>query len=186
MEKAPVVFLVSLTFLFGTTLMGCRSHRPVVPAETTAITTGNNEAGTAPSSALPHILVYKTRKDYTHRVPVGMDASKTRIVSYPHPSDLSHTLPTPLSDGYLLDNRGIGPNVVFLTYTYEAYCKLKTAPDIKQLTDSILDKNPLIELWDFGTGYALRKDTAALNLRIRNHLEGCTPLIETMRVFEKP
>ena len=105
-------------------------------------------------AALPHAIIYKTTKDYTNNVPVNLSEDKTKIVSYPHPSDLfigkDLALPTQLQNRYLLDNRGIGKNVAFLKYTYEEYSQLKDVPTIQELQDNIIDKNPLTELWDCG------------------------------------
>ena len=70
-----------------------------------------------------------------HQVPVLMEEGRTRILAYPAPSDLKTgdvlCLPTPLEDGYLLDNRGIGLNVAFLAYTYEEYSKFTEPPSMK-------------------------------------------------------
>lgn len=98
----------------------------------------------------PPACVYKTKKDYSHNVPVTMDASRTQIVSYPDPKDMylngKLALPTPLDDGFLLDNRGINEHVAFLSYTYEEYSQLKEAPGRAQLMEKIIDKDPLTEI----------------------------------------
>ncbi len=116
---------------------------PSVPAKTTEF-----------FAALPHVIIYKTKKDYSHRVPVILSEDKMQILSYPHPTDLvlgeKLALPMPLHKGYLLDNRGIGKHVAFLKYTYEAYSKLKDAPTITELNNNIMDSDPLTELWDCG------------------------------------
>ena len=84
----------------------------------------------------PRVFVYKTKGDYSHLVPVLMDDSRTQILSYPHPRDLfiggKLCLPTLLNDGYWLDNRGIGRNVAFLSYTYEEYSRLSSAPSMEE------------------------------------------------------
>lgn len=95
----------------------------------------------------PKVFVYKTRKDYSDNVPVIMDDTKTKIISYPAPGDLKKgkgfATPTKLNDNLLLDNRGIGPNVAFLSYTYSEYSSLKSAPSMETLLNSIIDKDPL-------------------------------------------
>lgn len=105
-------------------------------------------------SALPHIVIYKTTKDYRHNVPVTLSEDKSQIVAYPHPTDLfvgeNLALPTQLNNGYLLDNRGIGKNVAFLKFTYEEYSKLQALPSLIELYENIIDKDPLTELWDCG------------------------------------
>jgi len=59
-------------------------------------------------------------------------------------------LPTLLHEGYLLDNRGLGKNVAFVKINYEDYSKLQTVQTLKELNNLIIDKNPLIELYDCG------------------------------------
>lgn len=122
-------------------------------------------------------LVYKTRGDYYNRVPVLLNAEKNRIISYPDPIDLyrgsTPTLPTRLKNGYLLDNRGIGANVAFLTYTYETYGALKKLPELNQLMDSLLDRNPLTELWDCGSRSLFKKEVEELNALIDNGFPNC-------------
>lgn len=133
------------------TILGCKSQQ--------LNTTGSavNEAPVKSQfvAALPHIVIYKTTKDYSHNVPVILSDDKTQIVSYPHPSDLIFdnrlALPSALNNGYLLDNRGIQKNVAFLKYTYEEYSKLKDVPPLQDLYKAIIDKDPLTELWDCGS-----------------------------------
>jgi hypothetical protein len=88
-------------------------------------------------------LIYKTRNDYSKFVPVLMNAEKNRIISYPAPTDIlsdgTFSYPTQLANGYLLDNRGIGPDVAFLNITYEAYSQLKQPLSMDKMMDSILD-----------------------------------------------
>lgn len=105
-------------------------------------------------SVSPVVYIYKTKKDYSHLVPITMNADRTRILSYPAPSDLIRngqlTLPTALDKGYWLDNRGITPNVVFLTYTYEEYSKMPTAPSKEDMLKHIEDKYPLVNIINCG------------------------------------
>lgn len=102
----------------------------------------------------PPALVYKTRGDYYHLVPVLLSDNKKQIISFPHPKDLirghGYTLPDSLSNGYLLDNRGIGANVAFLRLTYEEYANLQEVPTADQLYEKILDRDPLTELCNCG------------------------------------
>lgn len=119
----------------------------------------------------PVVYIYKTKNDYSNLVPVIMDESHTRIVSYPAPSDVmtggKPTLPTRLQDGYLLDNRGIGPNVAFLSYTYEEYSKMKSAPSMNVLMENIIDRYPLTELRSCGHRSDYRNIEEELNEIIR-------------------
>jgi hypothetical protein len=146
---------------------GVEIQEPILPDGTTALT--------------PPALVYKTRRDYNDRVPVIMNAEKDKIISYPAPTDLFYegklALPIRLKNGYLLDNRGIGERVAFLTYTYSTYCALKQAPDMKQLRDSLLDINPLTELWQCGSRSTYKNVEQELNALIDQGFPNCKALM---------
>ncbi len=114
-----------------------------------------------------HVLVYKTKGDYNNLVPILLSKDKTEIIAYPHPNDLKVggelSLPTPLNDGYLLDNRGIGENVAFLKFTYQEYSKLPSPPTIDELYSYIIDDDPLTELYDCGSRTAFTEIEKQLN-----------------------
>ena len=78
--------------------------------------------------------IYKTKGDYSRYVPVELTDDKTRISSFPDVKDVyldgKLAMPTALTGGYLLDNRGIGPNVAFLSITYEEYSRIEEDPDL--------------------------------------------------------
>lgn len=99
----------------------------------------------------PKVIIYQTKADYSHNVPVTLSDDKKSIVSYPHPSDLivdgQLVLPVTLHNNFLLDNRGINKNVAFLKYTYEEYSKLQNAPSPDVLMSMILDKKPLKKMY---------------------------------------
>jgi hypothetical protein len=113
------------------------------------------------------LLIYKTKKDYRHLVPVILSGDKTHIVSYPDPKDLkvgnAYTLPLLLHKGYLLDNRGINQNVAFLKWTYEEYAAFKQAPPIDEIYNSIIDKAPLTKLYNCGLKQDKRNTIKHLN-----------------------
>ncbi|MEI6455763.1 MAG: hypothetical protein WCO93_05700, partial [bacterium] len=100
----------------------------------------------------PKCIVYKTKKDYSLLVPVILSKERTFIVSYPDVADIrtsdGFTLPTSLTGGYLLDNRGIGPDVAFLSFTYESYAAMPRTPAAAELFGKIIDKDPLLEIYD--------------------------------------
>jgi hypothetical protein len=118
----------------------------------------------------PLTVIYKTRKDYRHHVPVILSDDKTRIVSFPAPGDLKHgntyTIPTKLHNGYLLDNRGINQNVAFLKWTYEEYAALKKTPSAAELYRAIADKNPLTDLYICGPRHDPKNSVQQLNILI--------------------
>ena len=111
--------------------------------------------------------IYKTKKNYNKNVPVTLSADKTKIVSYPSPVDVFYNgqlaYPTHLAKGYLLDNRGVSLNTAFTKYTYKEYSKLKEAPDLKTLYNSIIDKDPITEMYDCGNSYRFKNEVVELN-----------------------
>ena len=104
--------------------------------------------------ASPSLLVYKTSGEYNSNVPVILSEDKSEITSYPDIKDVYYqgalAYPTMVADGYLIDNRGIGKNVAFISHTYEAYSQLKETPSAEELYSMIIDKDPLLELYDLG------------------------------------
>ena len=108
----------------------------------------------ANSASLQPCIVYKTRSDYNKLVPVALSPDKTTIVSYPDIKDIYYkgklAYPTQLAGGYLLDNRGIGPDVAFLNYAYEDYSRLFKTPGAAELWKRMLDKDPLLEMYQCG------------------------------------
>ncbi|MCL2040973.1 MAG: hypothetical protein FWG84_02885 [Bacteroidales bacterium] len=107
----------------------------------------NQEVLTGSVAALPNVIIYKTKADYSQNVPVGLNEEKTAIVSYPGKTDVKGQLPVLLEHGFLLDKRGISTNVAFLKYTYDEYMALESIPPIAELFDAIIDTDPLTEMY---------------------------------------
>ena len=105
--------------------------------------------------ASPPCIIYKTKVNYSRNVPVILNEEKSYITSFPGVKDLNFqgkpAYPSELVQGFLLDNRGIGPNVAFLDYTYEEYQNLDKTPSADELMKKILDKDPLTEMYQCGT-----------------------------------
>lgn len=119
-------------------------------------TTNKADTQSASVAMLPHLVVYKTRADYSAVVPVTLSQDKQEIISYPDPADLTNgSVPVRLQKGYYLDNRGVNQYTAFLNISYEDYIKLKSVPPAQSLYENILDKDPFVELYDCGirTGY---------------------------------
>lgn len=125
--------------------------------------------------ASPRVFIYKTKADYANLVPVILNDAKTEIESYPDPVDVRHKpVPTPLRDGWLLDNRGISMNVAFTSYTYDEYAALKRAPACDELMQRIVDNNPLTEAYICAPRHTYGDDLAdKLNKVIANGFQGC-------------
>jgi hypothetical protein len=153
--KNTVLLLILFSF-FSTCLTGC---------------TPKKQFGVA---ALPPIIVYKTRQNYDKNVAVMLSDDKKSIVSYPHPSDVSvNSYPTPLKNGYLLDNRGIGKNTAFISLTYEEYAALEKVPSIAELYNLIIDKDPLLRMYSCGNRIYESDLVTVLNQWIDKKCKNC-------------
>lgn len=142
---------------------GCSTGRQTAQKEVTA--------SRQTVSATPKVVVYKTRKDYSRHVPVTLSADRKQIVSYPSTKDVKIgdqlTYPTPLTDGWLLDNRGISRNVAFLSYTYEEYAALPSTPRASELMEKIIDSDPLTDYRVMGSRYDYKDLVNELNEKLR-------------------
>jgi hypothetical protein len=144
--------------------------------------------GASSSSSSGHVgvpsapcIIYKTKKDYSIYVPVMLSADKKNIVSYPDVKDIYFkgklAYPTQLTDGFLLDNRGIGPDVAFLNITYEAYRDLEKTPSMDDFMKGILDKDPLTEMYRCGNRSQYADPEKELNNLISSgNLKNCKRL----------
>lgn len=164
-------------------IAACRSHSTSIRPDHKAVSfsplppvSQRSDVSTHTGQAMaqissPIVYIYKTKKDYSHLVPVLMDETRTRIVSYPAPADLLRngqpTLPTLLEGGFWLDNRGIGPTVAFLSYTYEEYSGFSHAPSYEELMEHIVDKYPLTSIRACGRRADYKDIVTELNERIR-------------------
>jgi hypothetical protein len=137
-----------MIFFSGYFLLGC--SKSVAPSGASA--SGKQAENTLPS---PPCIIYKTNGDFTMNVPVILSEDGASIVSYPDIKDVFYkgtlAYPTPLKEHFLLDNRGIGLQVAFLNITYETYSKLDKTPSPSELMAMILDKNPLMEMYQCGS-----------------------------------
>jgi hypothetical protein len=133
--------------------------------------------------ASPPAIIYKTKTDYFDKVPVILSDDKTRIVSFPDPRDLringEFAYPSKLMDGYLLDNRGIGPNAAFLRFSYEEYCTMDNIPTAERLFNYISEKNPFTEMYQCGNRGNYDEIVAELNLIIlAGKIKDCKNLLK--------
>lgn len=112
-------------------------------------------------------IIYKTKADYSTYVPVTMNAAKTEIVAYPAPNDLTRNgkaaTPIALEDGYWLDNRGIGPNTVFIKITYAEYGALSAAPKLSDMMSMITDLDPFTEIYNLGDRSRFKNEVKEIN-----------------------
>jgi hypothetical protein len=141
---------------------GCKSSQNAVPKENTVQKENTVRKESAAqkeeakeeemifSYALPSVIIYKTKADYSKNVPVGLNEGKTAIISYPGKTDLRNQEPIPLSFGFLLDKRGVNPNSAFLKYTYAEFLALEAIPSMPELFKAVLDADPFAEMYDCG------------------------------------
>jgi hypothetical protein len=147
MRNKSILRLLSGFLSAGLLFMSCSHH---VSSHGSAAV---SKKGTVAVNS-PPCIIYRTRSDYSMYVPVTLSADKSKIVSYPDIKDIYYngklSLPTFLANGFLLDNRGIGLQVAFLEYTYEEYSKLSSTPPATDLMSLLMDKDPLIEMYQCG------------------------------------
>ena len=147
MRKESILRLLSGFLSAGLLFMSCSYH---VSSHGSAAAA--KEGPVAVNS--PPCIIYRTKSDYSMNVPVILSADKSKIVSYPDIKDIYYngklSVPTFLANGFLLDNRGIGLQVAFLDFTYEEYSKLSSTPPATDLMNILIDKDPLIEMYQCG------------------------------------
>ena len=126
------------------------------------------EAGPAVNHGFgPHAIVYKTKADYAHYIPVTLSVDGSQITSYPAPTDIyrngSLATPTVLTQGYLLDNRGVGATTAFVKISYQQYAQYKETPSLNDLMQQIIDKKPFTEMYDLGLRSSFGNEVDEIN-----------------------
>ena len=120
---------------------------------------------------LRSVVIYKTISDFSNFIPIGMNETKSKIVSYPGISDVSdNKRPILLDNGYLFDRFGLSVNSVYTSYTYEEYKDLPKQPSLKDLQARIIEKKPFTEM------YIYNKSTFSieeLNQEVSNGFSNC-------------
>lgn len=163
------------TFLSIMLLSGCASKKPInAPQAVQGTEVVNSSVGaSSPVRMLPKAVIYKTKKDYNNLVPITLDASHTKVISYPAPSDLVNAKPTLLANGYLLDNRGIGVNSVFTGFTYDEYAALPQAPSIEELLASVVDFDPFVEIYVTNDARSSTNGVDYYNAIVKSNFSNC-------------
>lgn len=87
---------------------------------------------------MPQAIAYRTSADVTNYVPVTLNDSRTSVVSFPAPTDItSATAPLALGEGWYLDRRGISANTAFTNWTYPEYARMSKAPTTAEIMDNL-------------------------------------------------
>lgn len=161
--------LTILTLTLAIAATGCKAKQHhAATADTHTAPVPQRPATYRPTA---HAIVYKTKGDYAQYVPVTLTDDGSAIASYPDPADVYYqgkvARPTRLTDGYLLDNRGITPHSAFIRITYEEYAKLKAVPSLKELDKLIIDRAPFTEMYDVGERNTYPDLTGSINSLIK-------------------
>ena len=171
--KKSIMTIIAIATIAA--MSACQSSKETNKTENVE-TTVTETMETPLAMAMPRIVIYKTTADFSNFVPLSMDDSKTQIISLPDPIDIKENKrPTQLANGYLLDNFGIGKNVVYTDYTFEQYAALESVPDLETLMQHIVERNPLVEYYVSGAEYPRTGESRtieALNEVIANGMEG--------------
>ena len=150
-------------------LASCSHQRPETsPAPTASVSVP------APNY-LPKARIYKTNGDFAQLVPITLNSARTEVVSYPAPSDLRDAAPVALSDGWLLDRRGISYQSAFLTMTYAEYAALNQPPTRGQLLGLVKPGARITEIVEMPFPYSPGCEAECEKL-IASGLKGCTVL----------
>ena len=133
----------------------------------------------SPNMFIPRAIVYRTNGNYAEYVPDQVSADGKTLVSFPAPSDISaDSRPIELSDGWLVDRRGIGENSRFTSYTYGQYAKLATAPSPAELLKAILPGAIITDMYALPcTLQEAKSDTNAVNSLFRRVFPDCRMII---------
>lgn len=164
-------------------LAACSSKRQASEAPSFSPITATATKAIGGAGHVPAAIIYRTTGHYDNNVPVTMDETRTRIMSYPAPADLraadGYATPLPLRNGYLLDRRGMTRTTAFLDYTYAEYAALETTPSAGELAKHVIDKHPIAELYLLPiTTHEALGDTARCNAIISSGFAGCEAVVK--------
>lgn len=144
---------ILLICLFSMVLVSCSNTK----VNKTKQEETKNDMEEIKPAAGPKVIIYKTKADYYLNVPVTLNEERTAVTSYPGIKDIYYkgefAYPSKLNKGFLMDNRGIDDRVAFLKFTYEEYSKLEKTPESTELYNSIIDKDPITEMYSCGSKF---------------------------------
>lgn len=122
------------------------------------------------------LIIYKTNADFSDKIPVAVSKQTKKIVSYPALGDIylngKLAKPTKLDNGYWLDNFGVSAHSAYTSYSFDDYAKLEKAPKLDSLTMSIIEYNPIVEIYHCGS----RSDFSTideLNALVKSGFKNC-------------
>lgn len=134
----------------------------------------------SPVQAMPAAIVYQVSDDECiNRVPATLTPDGKSVLSYPAPSDLRESQkPVSLGRGWWLDRRGLQPNSVFTTYTYEQYGAMDRPPSAAEIMAHIDRSVRITRMVKLPvTAAEAAADPALARAYTENGFAGCTELI---------
>lgn len=135
---------------------GCNSQKEgaAVVAAPSDFTVGTNNSEMKKQASVAMMHIYKTNGDYERYVPVTLNASRTALVAYPSPADVAGSEPVALTDGFLLDRRGVSSATAFTRWTYSQYAALPSAPSPDEIMSNLMPGAAVTEIYamPFATG----------------------------------
>ncbi|MCH5229914.1 MAG: hypothetical protein J1F12_07990 [Muribaculaceae bacterium] len=104
------------------------------------------EAPLKVSEIIPNATAFRMSGNYSKNVGITVDKEGT-LIYFPAPTDITaDSEPIELIDGWWLNCQGIGPNSVFIKYTFSEYAALPEVPSPEQLKMDII---PQARVTDF-------------------------------------
>lgn len=171
MSAGVYVGLLALALI----VIGCQNQK-VMQEQSRAV---GREISFSPG---PPAIVYKTRVDYSDKVAIILNGDKTAVVSFPHPADFARAgglpYPTPLAEGYLLDNQGVTAQLAFTSYTMAEYAALPEVPAPAELLARVIDKEPLLKMCNCGNRNQYKDLPAELDALIALSLKPCKTMVD--------
>lgn len=163
-------------------LVSCASHRNGGDtsangrhAETSAVI-GMSPLTGGSVSTYPHARIYRTTAPSDSLVPITLSPDGTTVTSFPDPRDLS-TVPPRLTDGWLLDTRGITPLSAFTSFTYSEYKAMPDSPTPGHLLHAVIPGLKVSEIVEL-PGRIGQATPAMADSLIRAGLPGCKTIFK--------
>ncbi len=179
MNNKPLLPAILLAAICSTAASSCGSHRETAAASTDLASDYSiielPEAGGG-SYVMPKARIYRTSQSSDSLVPVTLNPKSNFLTSYPAPSDLTSP-PVRLTDGWMLDRRGIAPSTVFTTFTYSQYRALPQTPSPEEIMRSIAPGITVTDIVELPMTFNAATPEKADSL-IRAGLPGCKTILK--------
>ena len=144
------IFMPMIAFLLFFMSCGHKHVYTITTGNTQSVTINNNAKSINPTTEItpkvtgisprniPSATAFRMSGDYTDNV--GITIGKNGELTYfPDPKDITaDSAPISLGNGWWLNRQGIGPNSVFLKYTFAEYAALPAVPSPNQLKIDVL------------------------------------------------